>query len=696
MDPRDRRAIPPDDDRPPSGAGDKGVPPAAEPQDRPARDQAAQGQAARDQTAQRQTAPDEAAQGRTGQDQTAQHQTSQHQTGQDRNDPDTTRVPPPDAAHTPDAQGSRHPLPSEATNNHPATRSDGTAAPHASPPGGTGTHHPPAPGPGPAPDPATATGNLRPAAPFGPPPPGPPTAPPNPPPPTFSPAPPPLPTRPPDRDAAHRGGPVRAVAVALLNLSGLGLGYALLRRWLLAALCCGVSAALLVLALPADVDGVPGGVLLGYVALLLLAAVHGALRATRDHRPWPVRAPLAAALGVVLLAVPSAAAFAYESARDEAVEQMLLDRLHKADRIVADLDGRPFEDATETRYKKALHIYRGLAADHPGSKAADRLPASLAAYYDSVAAPYTAKRYCEAITPLKHLRTVPETLGTPGKDHLGALADRPDDHLATSLYECGTADLGRASADGPLTELLRTFPASDQAGKVESALRDAIAARTAALKGPAPCTAVDELRALATTTAALPGDVVDAGALRGDTDRALESGVYACGLDEFEDAHFAKAAATLNGFATSYPASEKRDRAKDVAIAAEIAEERPSAGRRLPPSGSAGGASVEFVVANLGSGELEVLYTGPTTGRVTLEPCASCRIFATKSQGDKACRAGVTKYPRTTLRLPAGEYHFLYKRATVDDRADGARLSPSYRYTDCSFVTRATAGLGLS
>ncbi|MGA4849810.1 hypothetical protein ACOBQB_27450 [Streptomyces sp. G5(2025)] len=502
-----------------------------------------------------------------------------------------------------------------------------------------------------------------------------------------------MPGRPPDSPSERPGGPLVPLAVALLNLTGLGLGYLLLRRLLLTALCCAATAALLLLALPADVDGVPGGLLVGYAALLLLAAAHGALRAARDPGRLPLRAPLAAGLGVVLLAVPAGGVLAYDDARDEAVEQMLLGRLDKADRIVAGLDGQPFEGGAETTYKRALGIYRGLAEDHPGSKAAARLPDSLTKYYETVAAPYAAKRYCEAVTPLKHLRAVP---GTLGKDHLGALATWPDGRLATALYECGTDALGRPAADAPLGELLRTFPASDQAAKVEPALRDAIGARTTALKGSDPCPAVGELRVLGATTEALPGDAVDATALRGDTDRAVERGVYACGMDEFEDAHFAKAAATLNGFAKAYPAGKKRDRAKDVAIAAEIAAERPSAGRRLPPSGSPGGSKVEFVLANLGPGELEVLYTGPTTGRIKLKDCASCRVFPTKPQGDKACRAGVTTYPRTTLRLPAGEYHFLYKRATVRNRADGARLSPSYRYTDCSFVTRGSAGLGLT
>ncbi|MEU6825853.1 hypothetical protein ABZ921_35015 [Streptomyces atriruber] len=408
------------------------------------------------------------------------------------------------------------------------------------------------------------------------------------------------------------------------------------------------------------------------------------------------------ALGVALLAVPTGASLAYESARDEAVERMLLDRIDEADRIVAGLKGQPFGGTTERRYKKALGIYRGLAEDHAGSKAADRLPVSLGAYYKAVAAPYAAGRYCDAVAPLRHLRTVADTFPAFRKDRLdslgplGALASWPDDRLATSLYECGSAALGKADANDPLRELLRTFPESDQAAKVGPALRAAIDTRSAALKGSDPCTGVDELRALGRTAEALPGGRVDTDELRDATDRAVERGVYACGVDEFKDSAFTEAAETLTDFARQYPGSAKRDRAEDIAVAAEIAAERPAAGRRLPPAhpSSGGGGTVEFVVANLAPGALEVLYTGPTTGTVKLKDCTSCGIYATKSRGDAACRAGVAKYPRTTLRLPAGDYHFLYKRATVRNRADGAKLSTSYRYTDCSFITRGTAGLG--
>lgn len=495
---------------------------------------------------------------------------------------------------------------------------------------------------------------------------------------------------------------LRATSAALLNLTGLGLGYVLLKRWPLAALCWVATAALLFVAFPAEVDGVPGGVLIGFVAFLVLAAADGARRALRTHQNWPLRAPLAVGLGLVLLAVPAGGVIAYDAARDEAVEEMLLARLDKADKLVARADGRGF-DTAEDDYRSALAVYRDLGDDHPGSKAAERVPDSLDAYYKSVAAPYDARKYCDAMKPLKYLRTLPDSLG---KDRLGTLATWPDDRLATSLYECGSQGLGttaaggdssdRGGSGGEFGELLRAFPDSDQAGKVEPAIRDAIDSRSSDLKGAEPCRATEELRSIGATAKALPADA--GGSLSGDAKSAVETGVYACGVDEFEDGKFGEAAKTLNDFAGTYKSNGKRDRAKDIAIAAEIAAARPAAGRSLPPTKSPGGAKLTYTVENGGPGPLEVLYTGPTTGSLKLTSCGGCKTYTSKAQGKKACLAG-NGHPKRTLRLPPGDYHFLYKRGTgsvgaVRNNAEGSKIQPGYRYTDCSYVVTGGGGLG--
>lgn len=268
--------------------------------------------------------------------------------------------------------------------------------------------------------------------------------------------------------------PLRALAVALLNLSGLGLGYLLLRRRLATAVCWVATGALLAVALPADPDGVPGGAVVAYLALLVLAAAHGAYRGLRHSLMWPPRAPVAIALGLVLLAAPVGGAVLYGGARDEATQKMLLDRLATADQLVAQAKSQPFS-AARTSYREALTAYHDLDAHHSDSRAAHRVPASLKTYYETVGAPFEAKKYCDAVEPLTYLRTVPATYG---RKRLGALAAWPDDRLATSLYECGVTGLGTGkdvvSPSGNLGELLTTFPASQQAAKVEPAVSSEI------------------------------------------------------------------------------------------------------------------------------------------------------------------------------------------------------------------------------
>ncbi|MFB7161575.1 hypothetical protein [Streptomyces sp. NPDC056242] len=179
------------------------------------------------------------------------------------------------------------------------------------------------------------------------------------------------------------------MAAGLLNLTGLGAGYLLLRRWVLAAVCLAATAALLVIALPAGPDGVPAGLLVGYGLLLLVAALDGARRASTS----PLRSPvMAMALGIVLLAVPAGGVVAYGAARDDAVEEMLLGRLDDADALVAKAAARTSFAEGRADYTTALARYRELAHDHAGSKAAGLVPDRLDAYYKAVAKPYTDKK----------------------------------------------------------------------------------------------------------------------------------------------------------------------------------------------------------------------------------------------------------------------------------------------------------------
>lgn len=493
------------------------------------------------------------------------------------------------------------------------------------------------------------------------------------------------------------GAPLRAAAAALLNLTGLGLGYALLGRWGRAAVCWAATAVLLWVALPADPDGVPAGVLVGYLLVLALAAVDGGRIARRSAVGGAWRPGLAVGLGVVLLAVPAGGAVVYGSARDEAREQMLLERLEAGAERVATASGQPFE-AAKGEYGKALDVYRALGEDHPGSRAAKLVPDRLKEYYDAVSAPYAKKRHCEAVAPLTYLRTLPDSVD---KKVLGELAAWPDTPLAESLYACGVSRLGGAGSgssggssvggDGgaELGQLLRTFPESASARRVAPAIDERIKDQVAALKGAEPCTATEVLRGLGATASRLPDDSVKK--LRADADEGVVDGVYACGVDQFEDGKFGAARTTLTDFARTYKSDGRVRQARNIAIAAEIADDRPAAGKRLPPSKRPGGARMELVISNDAPNTVEVLYTGPVTGTVTLRACAGCERYSASEGPRRACKTSSRNYPKARLQLPAGEYHFLYKHGTgatarVDSYSSGTRVQPGYTYTSCTYV----------
>ncbi|MGW0120657.1 hypothetical protein [Streptomyces sp. NPDC003327] len=492
--------------------------------------------------------------------------------------------------------------------------------------------------------------------------------------------------------------PAQAVLVGLLNLSCLGLGYVLLRHWLGAALCWAATAALLLLALPADVDGVPGGLLVGYGIVLLLAAADGARRGLRaELRIGAAFRRLALPLAVVLLAVPAGGSLAYGAARDEAIEQSLLDRLAAADALVRGHEGQRFA-SSETDYRAALAAYQLLARDHADSRAGKLVPSRLDAYYKSVATPYDRKDYCQAVPALTHLRELPATVD---KALLGSRPATADEPLAHSLYECGVAALGTSatpSAEDSINELTRTFPRSPYIARVGPAVQGAVDARAAELDGAEPCATTDDLRTVRASAAAMTEAPVDK-AVR-SADRALEKGVFACGTDQFKEEEFEESAATMTDFVKDYPKSARADHARAIAIAAEIAQEEPAAGKTLPRADEPGGARMVMVVSNDAPDEVELLYTGPVTGKITLKPCAGCRNydrFELLRRGFKPCAGPSSKYPKATITLPAGNYHLLQKRTDTDLSSAGdtktskAKIEPGYSYTNCLYVTEGSS-----
>ncbi|MEU0523326.1 hypothetical protein [Streptomyces niveus] len=580
------------------------------------------------------------------------------------------------------------------------TGPDGGRDPVADKGAGTGAG---ADGPTDAVPPSVPARPLTPPPPASPPPAAPPAAPPvqppvAPPPPAQPPAfgPPPSPPPPPPSAPPPPTGPPAAsghvTAVALLNLTGLGLGYVLIRDWIRLAVNLAVTALFLLLLLPADTDGAPNLLVVLYALVLITAALDGARRARGPaHRPPLVlpalRPALAVALALVLLAIPVGGAVAYEAARDEAVERMLLDRLAKADKQVEALRASDRKDKT-AGYVSALGVYRELGENEGGSRAGKLVPERLATFYDAVSRPYAEKEYCEAVGPLKYLREVPDSVDA---DLLGKLAKWPDEPLAVSLLECGRTGLaaGASGTDGgELAELLSTFPESAQAAAVKPAVGAAIEEREKKLGGGDPCTSTRELENISDLVKSFETDTA---ALKKSAASAVESGTYACGVDQFKDKRFDLALETLTTFRSTYGNSDRKDRARDIAIAAEIAAERAAAGKRLPPANAPGGPRLEVVISNDASDAVEILYTGPVTGTVKIKACGGCENYSSYDAVDKACKDSGKGYPKKTLRLPVGDYHFLLKHSgdaadDVTSTTDGMSIDPGYSYTYCSYV----------
>ncbi|MFK3735970.1 hypothetical protein ACI2LJ_37505 [Streptomyces sp. NPDC088090] len=517
---------------------------------------------------------------------------------------------------------------------------------------------------------------------------------------------PPPPSAPPAFGPGGGGGqgesrPLQAVAVGLLNLSCLGLGYVLLRQWIWAAVCWAATAALLLLALPADADGVPAGVLAGYGAVLLAAAADGARRGLRARLSVGDAARrLVLPLAVVLLAVPAGGAVAYGAARDEAREeafqQSLLARLGTADALVKAKEGTRF-DLAESDYATALDTYEKLALDHPDSRAGKLVPERLDAYVTSVSKPYADKKYCEAVDPLKHLRSLPDTVDAKV---LGDRADGFDEPLAQSLYECGAGELGREAtkpAHEAFTELASTFPDSPYVGKAGKLVGDGLRKAAAPLSdGSAsdPCATTEEVRTRRSDVAALQG--YELGGPVADAARAIQKGVFSCGTKQFRDEEYSDAVKTMDRYAKDYPDSPQTAHARTISIAAQIADHEPAAGKKLPPATVPGGSRMPMVVSNDGKDSVELLYTGPVTGKITLRGCGTCTNYGGIREAvdpdAKPCGGPSSKYPKATLQLPAGTYYFLQRRSgglssAGETKDSKAVIEPGYTYTNCLYVT---------
>jgi hypothetical protein len=452
------------------------------------------------------------------------------------------------------------------------------------------------------------------------------------------------PVSPEDADGDPTPPPARPLTAALLNLSGLGLGYLHLRAWLRLVVALAATAGLVWVALPIEREPIAVWWAIGYLGVLGLLALDAALlarrRARREVRRPTLWSPRAARrVAWATLAVVPLLGTAYVVAQHEVLEQHLAQELDEAEESLESV-GAAF-GAFKVTYGTAYETYVRTAAEHPGTRAADRVPALIDDLYTQA----KGDDECNTLTAVGHFAED----GTPGPLHAVAEGELPD-----ALRACGmklAADGDFAAAEPPLTELLTDHPSSDPAVALPADLtawRDGLIKALAGKKG---CTRT----AVATGSTGFLGGF-DSGKVSALADKArtqVPAGLLECAVRQFEARDLLGAKTNLDAILVSYPRAKEAEYAARLEIAAGIARLDPKADVKLPPRTEPEG-TVTLTVYNFSPNQFEIVYTGPATGVVTIDACDDCTYYAEGDQPE--CTGYSLTVPSETVTIPAGEY----------------------------------------
>ena len=446
-----------------------------------------------------------------------------------------------------------------------------------------------------------------------------------------------------DGDASP-GLPARPLTAALLNLSGLGLGYLHLRAWFRLVVALAATAALAWLALPIGREPISVWWAVGYLAALGLFALDAALvarrRARRQARRSTVWSPRAAVrVAWATLAIVPLLGAAYVVTQQEVLELHLASDLDQAEASL-ESTGTAFGPFTET-YDTAYTAYVRTAADHPRTRAAERVPGLIDDLYTRA----KGDEECNALTAVRHFAEA----ATPGP-----LRDVADDELPAALHDCGmrsVEDGELSSARRTLETLLADHPASQPAAALPKGLatwRDGLLKKLAGKRG---CTDMNPARGSADFLAGFDSGEISALADKARTQ--VPAGLLKCAVRQFQDKQYFAAQSNLDGLLDAYPRAKGADYAKRLQIAAGIANVDPNAGVQLP-SRDEPEETVSLTVFNYSPSRFEMVYTGPATGVVSIDPCDDCTYYAVGDQ--PKCLGYSLTVPSTTVTIPAGDY----------------------------------------
>ncbi|GAB3169902.1 hypothetical protein GCM10027059_35540 [Myceligenerans halotolerans] len=439
---------------------------------------------------------------------------------------------------------------------------------------------------------------------------------------------------------------------ALLNLSGLGLGYLHLRAWFRFLVALLVTVGGVVLALPVTWDGRGWSWIGAYAGVLaLLAADAGLLavrRAARGRRRLGLRfSSLRRAAWASLAVVPLSAAV-YGVVQYELFQQKL-----EAD-VATVLDGLhdqtgSWRHFSEKHYPPAYVGLVDLADRYPHTRAGTATPGTLAKLYEGATEDGDCSAGRAAAWFASQDRTSQYSLAPQAmRDAPGLIGD-----CAVDMVDGGRP----AVAADNLRILLTDYPDDDATVATVGELRDRrerylnAFTKGSACKVLEPAEYLDEML----REVRLP----ETRQLARDVPNDLLTARFECGLDMFGDHRYSEAVKTIEPLQEAgYGGWPYAARVLAAArVASEVGESIP-----LPPRTQEAMTTPAIItIRNFAHADLRIDFAGPATGSVVVEACAgkkACKPYPDDAAGQAACDTASDASTETVL-LPAGTYWFV-------------------------------------
>jgi TolA-binding protein len=467
----------------------------------------------------------------------------------------------------------------------------------------------------------------------------------------YAPAPPPKPA-----------GPPKSVAgAALLNLTGLGLGYAYLRNRGLLIVALVVTAAMVTVGFLSDAATQPWvwrGVALGWLVVL---GAHAAFLASRRAPGAAQRKPVLAGAAAVALLVAGYAGYGIAGAStydrgvtaqtngDCAAATAAFDTVTGLFELTLSADVLEAQD----RAKECAAYENAFATQKRGD-----YPAAITLYNDF------GKIYPASVLA-KHVHT-----------------NLADAHFAMATsWKPPVTPVDAEISVNTLLMLRREFGDTDAAKKAPKAIADMFAESTKPYAQGKFCDSLTVLAYFAGLEPSSAGEkvVADANAYRA---RSL----YECGLSQAGQNLYSQAINTLQTFLTTYPNDGGVPQAKSAFIAAKVSYAAQVDLPVPPPLGGNDPGSIPVTFYNDSNAPLTILVAGPTAHEITIPACPACP--ESYPENDPAACKDTNGRTSVTMHLTPNTYYY-----TTDDPEKNKQATSSvtaqagFEYWQCVYAT---------